>query len=111
MTWMDYLRARYGALAPFLAFVAFYLFAFLLWALMPTPAGAHDWYPGWCCNDKDCRPLPAGAVRLTAGGWFIVETGETIPFEKAKPSLDNQFHRCEARNGATRCFFAPGGEA
>ena len=45
---------------------------------------AHDWYPFYCCHDRDCHPVDDSAVQFTPKGWFIMNTGETIPFSKAQ---------------------------
>lgn len=74
-------------------------------------AAAHEWYPYSCCSDKDCRPVPPGAVRATPAGWLVVATGETIAFDKARFSPDGQFHVCSyggLPDGKTICLFAPG---
>lgn len=77
-------------------------------------AGAHDWYPSNCCSGCDCRPIADDAVRVTAGGWLVVATGEVIPFGKARQSRDGRFHRCSPSycradgEDRTICFFAPG---
>src|SRR6266705_6497 len=74
---------------------------------MPLPAPAHDHWINdqrltdpmsgeWCCNEQDCAPEPAGAVRETSAGYLIVATGETIPFARAIPrSADGRFWRCK----------------
>ena len=56
----------------------------------------HSWYPQECCQDIDCAPVEAQAVRRTASGWYIVESKETIDFLdlRIRPSLDGQIHRC-----------------
>jgi hypothetical protein len=84
-------------------------------ALLAGPqALAHSWYPGWCCNDHDCRELVAGK------GETVVETGEGyrlwdgrfIGREYAKPSPDRHFHMCEEQTTkAIICFFAPQGQS
>lgn len=74
-------------------------------------ARAHEWYPYSCCSDKDCRPVHESEVRLTAAGWFVIRTGETIPFAKARVSPDGRFHICSfggLDDGRTICLFAPG---
>lgn len=79
----------------------------VVWWLFGSAWG-HSWYSAACCSDRDCKPLPAGAVELTPGGWLIKETGETWPQEKTKPSMDLQFHRCSTATNKTRCLYVPG---
>ena len=74
-------------------------------------ASAHDWYPYSCCHDRDCRPVPPEAVKLTPRGWQIQTTGETIPFDKAQYSPDGRFHICSyggVPEAKTICLFTPG---
>lgn len=90
--------------------------AALLIAWMIETAQGHDWYPPDCCSGCDCRPVAAEDVRVTAGGWLVVSTGEVIGFHdgKLRPSRDGGFHRCSpayCKPGAadrTICLFAPG---
>ncbi len=72
---------------------------------------AHDWYPFYCCHDKDCRPVDESAVKFTPKGWFITNTGETIPFNRAQYSPDGRFHICSyggLPEAKTICLFTPG---
>ena len=32
---------------------------------------AHSWFDPWCCNDRDCQPIPDSAVRITPQGYVI----------------------------------------
>jgi hypothetical protein len=46
------------------------------WLLSAAPATAYRWYPGWCCNDNDCRKLDEekGETVLEApNGWHFWE--------------------------------------
>jgi len=70
-------------------------------------------YPLRCCfgtpQHGDCGPIEGvNQVEHRANGWFIKQTGETIPFDKTEPSQDLRFHRCKKPDNTTRCFFAPG---
>jgi hypothetical protein len=73
---------------------------------------AHDWYPAWCCSDKDCRELVEAngeTVLETPDGWKLWD-GRVIPRKSAKPSPDTKFHLCEeALSKAIICFFVPPG--
>lgn len=70
-----------------------------------------------CCGDSDCRVIPARAVASTVrpaeGGWFIVNTGETIPYtdERIHKSPDGEWRICQgpdpARPNRTYCLFPP----
>lgn len=79
-------------------------------------AAAHDWYPRDCRSGCDCRPVADTDVRVTAGGWLVVATGEVIAFHdtKLRQSRDGQFHRCSPRfckagsADRTICLFTPG---
>lgn len=87
----------------------------LLSLAFAVPAYGHDFYEPMCCSEKDCKPVPTGDVQATAGGWFIVMTGETIPYGhwREKKSPDGGFHRCAASadfsaKGRTLCLYVPG---
>jgi len=81
-------------------------------ALFAPAAIAHDWYPAWCCSDRDCRPLAeekGETVVETADGWRLWD-GRLVGRGDAKPSPDKNFHLCEeALTKAIICFFAPVG--
>lgn len=88
-----------------------------------TPVLSHHapsgWlYPGECCGSGDCAPLAPGAVKWTAGGWLIVETGEVVAFENAQESGDHDWHRCRMKQSdpasatrnawhGKRCLYVP----
>lgn len=92
------------------------------WATLPivaalvgsAAAAAHDWYPAWCCSDKDCRALSEDkgeTIVETPDGWELWD-GRIVPRGNAKPSPDRSFHLCEeATTKAIICFFAPVGGA
>ena len=59
----------------------------------------------WCCGEGDCFEIQP--VRVTAAGYYLPQTGETVPFAEAQPSPDGKFWRCKRPDGSRRCFFAP----
>ena len=59
-----------------------------------------------CCGERDCFELAEGDVSITAAGYRIVSTGETVPFSESQPSPDGHFWRCQW-GGMRKCFFAP----
>lgn len=84
---------------------------------------AHSWFDPWCCNDRDCQPIPDSAVKVTPQGYVITlnpgdhpmlakETGlrtYTVPYANARVSLDpeQKFFACIYPDPATmRCFYA-----
>jgi hypothetical protein len=70
-------------------------------------ANAHSWYPHECCSDRDCYPLPAGAVKEVPGGYQLIENGEFIPHADTRNGQDDQFHICRWPDGRRICFFRP----
>jgi hypothetical protein len=87
--------------------------ASVLLCLVDGPiALAHDWYPSWCCSDRDCRPLveeKGETVLETPDGWRLWD-GRLIERGGARQSPDRQFHICEEpTTKAIICFFAPVG--
>lgn len=78
-----------------------------------TPAIAHSWYDPICCSDRDCEPLPDGAVTMQPEGYHVTYTGKMglrvdviVPYEKAKPSQDGKFHGC-ATAERFLCLYVP----
>ncbi len=63
----------------------------------------------WCCNHIDCAEIPAGGVREGSGGYFIGETGETIPYQRIIwKSQDGSWWRCRNMStNKTRCLIGP----
>ena len=59
-----------------------------------------------CCGERDCFELSSGDVAITATGYFVRSTKETVPFSEAQPSPDGRYWRCQW-GGARKCFFAP----
>jgi len=76
----------------------------------------------WCCNDQDCKPIPALDVQITTAGFRLKSTGEEIPDAEAQQSSDAEFWVCRLPSsdyppaaagvrGKIRCFFFPPGGA
>ncbi|MGO4572085.1 hypothetical protein [Microvirga sp. 2TAF3] len=84
------------------------------WLLGTSAISAHDWYPAWCCSDKDCRPLSeekGETVSEAPDGWHLWD-GRIVDRLSAKPSPDTRFHLCEeATTKAIICFFVPPGSS
>lgn len=90
-------------------------------AMFPSQVRAHGdaaWIRqgkhAWCCGREDCAMVPATRVRVVPGGYLLLDTGETIPEDRAMSSPDGEFWRCRVNaadpNSKTRCFFrAPPG--
>lgn len=87
--------------------------------VLAAPALAHDHWINkgdyvsprtnvHCCNaNQDCNPVPADQVEVTPAGFFLRASGETIPFDEAIKSEDENYWRCETVFKTTRCFFFP----
>jgi hypothetical protein len=62
-----------------------------------------------CCGENDCEVIPGDMVSITPYGYYLKQTGETIPTARAMDSEDGQFWRCKflagIDTGRTRCFF------
>jgi len=69
--------------------------ALLALALSATQAAAHEFYSPMCCSDRDCAPLPVGAVKPVADGWQLID-GRTVPYgdKRVQFSPDGRFHGC-----------------
>jgi hypothetical protein len=77
----------------------------------PSAAQAHDWYPAFCCSDRDCHALveeDGETVTESVGGWRLWD-GRTIARGMARLSPDQRFHLCESPAKRIICFFAPPG--
>ncbi len=91
------------------------------WAVFlgPVQAFAHSWYDPYCCNGRDCQPIPTQSVKVTPKGYLVIlRPGEhtmvkrtvrhLVPFAKVKPSADRRYHACLFPNqDHIRCFYAP----
>jgi len=76
-------------------------------------AGAHSWYPTYCCSDRDCMKVDrieyvSGGMYMTAGDLrvFVPQTMEK------QHSQDTDAHVCVMRTQSggwrVRCVFIPG---
>jgi hypothetical protein len=61
-----------------------------------------------CCGERDCFELADADVSVTARGYFVKSTRETVPYAEALPSPDGRYWRCQW-GGVRKCFFAPPG--
>lgn len=78
---------------------------------------AHDAPSGWaydlyCCSNKDCRQIPASALKESPRGYFISIGNETLPYgdHRIKDSPDGLVHWCtvNGRNDSrTICLYVP----
>jgi len=97
--------------------VVVFMFIMFFYKMLMFPALAHNaplgWSYGWeCCNTKDCRQVPDGAIKEGPEG-YIVPTGEVVSYndkKRVKRSRDQFFHWC-TRGGkddtATICVYVP----
>lgn len=88
-------------------------------ALLAAGACAHDWYDPWCCNGKDCVPIPDGTVHPSRGGYRVKLcpgdhpgiTGDclfqTVRHSETRPSQDGRYHACIFPTNTLRCLYAP----
>ena len=96
-----------------LAVVAIYGFA--------ISARAHSFYDPWCCNQRDCQPIPAHAVEIVPEGYRVtLKPGEhhmvnetvvhVVPFSEARDAPDGAYHAClYPTQHVMRCFYRPPG--
>jgi len=75
-----------------------------------SQAVSHSWYPLECCSSSDCEMLSAKSLSRDDGAWLL-PTGERIPFENARQSLDGEFHWCRYTNGPRDPIIKPTGKA
>lgn len=84
-----------------------------LWLYLARPAYPHSFYEYSCCHDKDCRPVPDGAITEGPNGYVVKATGEVIPYtdKRVRQSPDQNFHWCSVAglpDSRTLCIYAPG---
>lgn len=85
--------------------------------LTATPPAAHEAPTGWrydakCCQNRDCRPLSADAIKEGPDGYLITIGKVTIPYRdpRVKDSPDGLFHWCSVNgkdDGRTICLYVP----
>lgn len=93
---------------------------FILAALLAAPAAAHEFYSGWCCNQRDCAPIPASSVTASPEGYVIVlRAGEhpmvtqdqrfVVAYDaKMQVAPDGRWHVCLYPTQAQlRCIYRP----
>lgn len=97
----------------------------LIVAMTASAAGAHSWYPAYCCKSAaenptgDCAPIDAKYVTEGPDGYHVnlpagshpqlksAAYSAVIPYDIAKVSEDEDYHICLGYNGTARfCFFA-----
>jgi hypothetical protein len=94
------------------AVIVILLTIIVLTILFGRSASAHSAPSGWeydkgCCSNKDCAPLPPGAVQITPGGYVVTVTPQDnnqlietkvyeIPFRTTglRISGDQLYHIC-----------------
>ena len=78
----------------YLGVITYIVLVAVLWGLASCKAGAHEWYDGMCCSDKDCHPI-ASCSELTENADGSISWGNyTFAKERIKPSQDSQCHVC-----------------
>lgn len=100
-----------------LAVIVIVAFTLLVGTFSAWPHGPAEWIQrgGYknaagelCCGSRDCFELANSDVQITAAGYFIISTKETVPFSEATPSPDGHYWRYQW-GGSRKCFFAPPG--
>ena len=84
------------------------LVAALALACLSIPALSHSWYDPECCSSADCEMVASRDVQRGPDGW-ILPTGDVVPFDMTRDSLDGDFHWC--RYGGTGSLIRPAGKA
>jgi hypothetical protein len=88
--------------------------------LLAGPASAHEFYSGWCCNQRDCAPIPVSSVSTTREGYVIVlhpgdhpmvtvEQRFVVPLDQEMTvAPDGRWHVClYPTQGQLRCVYRP----
>ena len=82
-------------------------------AVGSSAAEAHSWYPGECCSDNDCAPIPLVESPREEGGGFTLVDGRRVSYRDLKPSPDGRWHLCEqkwpanTRERKILCIYGP----
>lgn len=90
---------------------------FLLLLALQSSAFGHSAPSGWtypidCCSNQDCREVLPEEIGETSGGFYVKETGETIPSrdKRVRQSPDGLYHLCVSETSKKiYCIFVPGG--
>ena len=97
---------RFDTATAMRAGITMALLAVVLIALILS-AGAHDWYPPYCCSGGDCAPIAGERVEQQPGGGYIVDHKFVVPRSEVKDSMDGRYHGCFPTPDSLKCFFAP----
>lgn len=97
------------------------LIALVLWTRTIL---AHDWYEGFCCDDRDCRPARSGEVVERGGGYWVQSSQQHFKYDDTARvrylAPDGQYHVCQYMTSGgdfgtgtpvlvTRCLYVPPG--
>ena len=69
---------------------------------------AHSWYPGACCYDHDCRPVPCDSIKTDSLG--VSWEGVVFTDDMIRDLMDENCHVCIHSVGQHRypyCVFLP----
>ena len=69
---------------------------------------SHSWYPGACCHDQDCHPVPCASLKQDGLG--LSWEGIVFSDDMIRDSMDEGCHVCTHSIGRTRhpyCVFLP----
>jgi hypothetical protein len=69
---------------------------------------AHSWYPGACCHDQDCHPVPCDDIKADGPG--LSWGGVIFTDDMIRDSMDEGCHVCIHSVGRQRhpyCVFLP----
>jgi len=86
--------------------------------LSAVQASAHSFYDPFCCNERDCTPIPSGSIIETDFGYSVDYvspiTGRHIKGMIVKGGLGHRWskdggeHACERHDiDAPRCIYVP----
>jgi hypothetical protein len=76
-------------------------------------------YDPWCCNHRDCAPIPASAVTAGPDGYRVTlrpgdhplvrsPVSHLVPYGTERRADDGRYHACLYPSQDTmRCFYAP----
>lgn len=89
--------------------IALVAFSVSLQAIL-APVYAHEFYSQYCCDEKDCKPVPCDSLVETADGveYILNGTKYTAPKSNVYPSEDSRCHFC-IFGGVGRCAYVQQG--